>query len=295
MSADLIALAFIVGFIAVLAAVRFFKTIDADFWGSARTPLGAGLLAGVLLRILDLPRPLHTVVAGVVLTIVALYVRLTGDESEPADGMILGAISGAAAALPLVVQGEAELLTFAECVLAGAVSGFGITIAVFHVAAKLRQVALDIVTAAGAVGAAWLADVGHRVRITDLELAIAAAALIPLIVVIIVFKQYPDVRAELRHEASLGFIEDSDVRPTAHPLLRLGRGGWLDAEAHREFVRTANRIALRKRQQRNRPDERARLYQLEIIKLRMHLQEMSRIDRAAAGDEVHSDTMHVSE
>jgi len=43
-------------------------------------------------------------------------------------------------------------------------------------------------------------------------------------------------------------------------------------------VRIANRIALRKRQQRNRPDEMARLYQLEIIKLRMQLQQMARID-----------------
>ncbi len=89
---------------------------------------------------------------------------------------------------------------------------------------------------------------------------------------------WPDVRAELRHEASLGFIDDSDVGPTAHPFLRLGRAGWNDAGAHRQFVRIANRIALRKRQQRNRPDEMARLYQLEIIKLRMELREMSRLD-----------------
>ena len=81
------------------------------------------------------------------------------------------------------------------------------------------------------------------------------------------------------------------------PLLRLGRGGWIDAHAHRAFVRIANRIALRKRQQRNRPDEVARLYQLEIIKLRMQMQEMSKIDHAAsrarAGreDELRSDTM----
>src|SRR6185436_5668235 len=49
--------------------------------------------------------------------------------------------------------------------------------------------------------------------------------------------------------------------------------------AHREFVRLANEIALRKRHQRGRPDDTARLYQLEIIKLRMQIQEMSKIDR----------------
>ncbi|HEX2120988.1 MAG TPA: hypothetical protein VHL59_05030, partial [Thermoanaerobaculia bacterium] len=49
---------------------------------------------------------------------------------------------------------------------------------------------------------------------------------------------------------------------------------------HREFVRIAHRIALRKRQQRGRTEEVARLYQLEVIKLRMQLQDMTRIDRA---------------
>ena len=60
-------------------------------------------------------------------------------------------------------------------------------------------------------------------------------------------------------------------------------------------MRLANRIALRKRQQRDRTDDEARLYQLEIIKLRMQIQEMSRIDRAVlnagAGEEGSSDTM----
>jgi len=43
----------------------------------------------------------------------------------------------------------------------------------------------------------------------------------------------------------------------------------------RVFVRLATLLALRKRQQRLRPDEVARLYQLEIIKLRMQIQEMA--------------------
>ena len=53
----------------------------------------------------------------------------------------------------------------------------------------------------------------------------------------------------------------------------------MDKRAHRQFVRLANKIALRKRQQRDRNDSMARLYQLEIIKLRMQIQEMSKIDR----------------
>jgi len=84
---------------------------------------------------------------------------------------------------------------------------------------------------------------------------------------------------ELAHEAAIGVIDADEVRTTAHPILRFTRAGWSDAAAHREFVRLANRIALRKRQQRNRPDDTARLYQLEIIKLRMQLKEMANIER----------------
>jgi hypothetical protein len=135
---------------------------------------------------------------------------------------------------------------------------------------------IDAVTAIAAIGIAYLPSVpAFRDRVT----MIIVAAAVPLFIVIAVFRQWPDVRAELRHEASLGFMTDADVRATAHPLLRLGSGGWTDKHAHREFVRLANKIALRKRQQRDRTDSMARLYQLEIIKLRMQVQEMSTIDR----------------
>ncbi|HEV8658308.1 MAG TPA: hypothetical protein VGS96_06735 [Thermoanaerobaculia bacterium] len=282
MSDPVLALLLVISLFIAIAVVRFFKTLDGDFWHAAATPIFAGIAAGVLIRLLDLGASLRPVVIGIVVTIAALYSRLTGEESEPADGMLLGAASGAAASLPLVINTDWELQAFATCVIAGAVAGYGIVFAAFHVADKLRQLFLDIVTAAIAAGAAHIPLALSRAGIDERRTAIAVAALVPLLGVVTVFKQWPDIRAELRHEASLGFIDDADVRPTAHPFLRLGRGGWNDSSAHREFVRLANRIALRKRQQRNRSDEMARLYQLEIIKLRMQLQEMARIDHATA-------------
>jgi hypothetical protein len=269
-------------FFFVLLVARFFKTLESQHARAVRTPVIGGAAAGVVLRFLD-AQPVAT---GILLTVVALYARLTGEESEPTDGMLLGALSGATAALPLVIDGEGRPLVVAECVLAGAVAGFGITLAVFHVADKARQIAVDAATAAAAVGAAFLAPLLLRSGLTERQIAIGAAAAVPLIVVATVFHQYPDIRAELRHEASLGFIDDGDVRATAHPFLRLGRGAWIDKHAHREFVRIANRLALRKRQQRNRSEETARLYQLEILKLRMQLQEMTRIDQAARRGEL---------
>lgn len=287
MTDPVLAFVLIVCAFAALIAVRFFKTLDQELWEVWTTPVIAGVISGVLLRLVS-TAPVAT---GIVLTLAALYVRLTGHESEPVDGMLVGAASGAAAAVPLVIHSDAPCRILAECLIAGAIAGFGTTFASFHVNDKLRQAAIDTATAVAAIALAFAA---HYIR-DDRATAIVVVIAIPLIALVMVFQQWPDVRAELGHEASLGFIRDADVTRTAHPLLRLGSGGWADRKAHREFVRIANKIALRKRQQRTRPDEVARLYQVEIIKLRMQLQEMSKIDRdvisASANEEVRSDTM----
>ncbi|HUP48439.1 MAG TPA: hypothetical protein VNA04_06590 [Thermoanaerobaculia bacterium] len=300
MTDPVLALVLILAFLVAAAAVRYFRTLESDFWGASRNPLLAGAIAGVLVRFAAGEQALQVTALAVMLTLAALYSRLTGEESEPADGMLLGALSGAAASVALVVDGDQPLRAFAECLLAGAVAGYGITFAALHVAEKTRQILWDVVTAAAAMGAAWTPALLVRLGVPDRRIALGTAALVPLVVIGAVLRQWPDVRAELRHEASLGFIDDEDVRPTAHPILRLGRGGWTDAGAHREFVRIANRIALRKRQQRARPDLRARLYQLEVMKLRMQLHQMSRIEHAqsagAAGEgQGASDTMRTSE
>ncbi|HYS52506.1 MAG TPA: hypothetical protein VER58_01925 [Thermoanaerobaculia bacterium] len=287
MTDPVFALVLIVSAVASLLAVRLFKTLDSnlDVW---MTPLVAGVASGVLLRLIGIASPYAI---AIVLTLAVLYVRLTGHESEPIDGMLLGAACGATAAIALVIHSETECRVVAECLLAGAVAGYGTTFAAFHVTDRLRQLLIDAATAVAAIGVAYIP---HFIR-DDRASAMAAVILVPLIALVTVFQQWPDVRAELSHEAALGFVKDTDIRRTAHPLLRLGSGGWADRRAHREFVRLANKIALRKRQQRNRPDDIARLYQVEIIKLRMQIQEMSRIDRdvvtASNSAKVRSDTM----
>ena len=293
MTDPVLTLVVLTGFLALMAVMHFFKTLDGDLAAAWRTPFLAGLAAGIVLRLAGAPQPLWL---GLLLSAAALWSRHTGHESEPIEGMVMGSAMGAAAALPFLFGGgELDARIAASSILAGAVAGFGITFAAFHVAAKLRQLLLDAVTAAIAVGAASLPAVLAARGIRDQEMLLGVAVLLPLAVLVTVFQQWPDVRAELRHEASLGFLDDADVRTTAHPILRLGRGGWTDRRAHRQFVRLANRVALRKRQQRGRSDEMARLYQLEIIKLRMRIQEMSRIDHAVLtarrDEEGRSDTI----
>jgi uncharacterized membrane protein YeaQ/YmgE (transglycosylase-associated protein family) len=284
----------IVGFIGAAAAMRWFKTLDRGFGRAARTSIVTGLISGAVILLADGTKA-RTLAIGITLTLSALYVRLTGDESEPSEGMLFGGVTGAAATVPLLLLAADPARHLAENLLAGGMAGLGITFAALHVVSRGRQLILDAVTGALAVGAAALPGISG---IASRDAAVAVAAALPLLVLATVFKQWPDVRAELLHEASLGFIDDADVRRTANPFLRLGKGGWRDRTAHREFVRLANRIALRKRQQRHRPEEVARLYQLEIIKLRMQIQEMSRINTAVAAqggslaeEEGASDTM----
>lgn len=287
MTDPVLAFVLIGGSFVALLAVRFFKTLESAVWDVWATPVIAGLVCGVILRFSsDAP-----VVIGILLTLAALYVRLTGHESEPVDGMLLGAASGLAATIPLVLDGDRPCLILAECLVAGAITGFGTTYAAFQVTDMMRRAIIDVATAIAAIGVTY----GLHFLGNDRIIAIIVSAVLPLIAIVTVFQQWADVRAELGHEASLGFIKNIDVRRTAHPLLRLGSGGWTDRKAHREFVRLANKIALRKRQQRSRPDEIARLYQVEIIKLRMQIQKMSKIDRdvvsAAQLTEIPSDTM----
>jgi hypothetical protein len=282
-----------VAFLALMALMHWFKTLDTDLWPAWRRALALGVLLFIVLLITRMPTP---VVIGVLVTFGALYLRHAGHETEAIDGMILGSVAGATATIPLVVSAAHEPRILATGLIAGAVAGYGITFAASHVTDRKKQIALDVVTGIAAIGVAWLPRLAAvNEGVPESRFLLVAAGVLPLFVLIATFRQWPDVRRELRDEASLGFLSDADVRPTAHPFLRLGRAGWTDRRAHREFVRLATRIALRKRRQRSRSDDAARLHQLEIIKLRMQLQEMSRIDRAmhnrAVAGEDSSDTM----
>ncbi len=267
-------------FAALLA--RYFKSLESDGWDAARAPIVAGAVAGVALRFVhEAPVP-WAVMAGVLLTAAAWYARMMGHESEPVDGMLLGSLAGAAAAVPLVIDSQDPCSAVASCIAAGAAAGYGLPYAALHTASKSRRLLDDLVTAAAAVAAAWLPAYLKAERgIDSVTLAIAVASSIPLLAIATVFVQWPQVRHELRDEAAHGFLSEDDVRLTAHPLLRLGSGGWNNAEAHRQYVRLANKIALRKRQQRGRRENLARIYQLEIMKLRMQMQQMNDAGRLA--------------
>ena len=79
MSDPVVALLLVISLFIAIAVVRFFKTLDGDFWRAAASPIFAGLAAGVLIRLLDPSTTLRPIAIGVVVTIAALYSRLTGE------------------------------------------------------------------------------------------------------------------------------------------------------------------------------------------------------------------------
>ena len=175
MSDPVLALILIPALFTILAAASWFQTLDTRFVREAGVPLLAGAAAGVALRFSDrLPIP-HAVAAGLLLTATALYVRLTGEESEPSDGMLLGAAAGAAAGA-LFLGGDEPLLRIPECVLAGAVAGYGITLGVTHSRNRLRQLAIDVLTALAATATAAAPGFAVRNGIAGRQAALAAAA-----------------------------------------------------------------------------------------------------------------------
>src|SRR5437879_1840576 len=148
MSEPLATMVILLAFLAVLALVHFFKTLDADLWHAWRNPVAAGLVIGIALRLAHLS---HPIALGILLTIAAVYARHTGRESEAVDGMLIGGAMGAVAALPFALSEVEAPRAGATAILSGAVAGYGITFAAFHVAERRRQLIIDAITAIAAV------------------------------------------------------------------------------------------------------------------------------------------------
>jgi hypothetical protein len=70
-------------FLAAMAAMHFFKTLDSDLGPAWRTAVVMGIVVALVLFIV---RDLYPVVGGVALTLAALYVRHTGGRPRHSTG-----------------------------------------------------------------------------------------------------------------------------------------------------------------------------------------------------------------
>jgi len=181
----------------------------------------------------------------------------------------LASFTGLGMALMLVAFRSTDLwLDIARVLLAAAAVGLAFT--------GWRKTA---VAAAVGFGVGFLAAMAPRLLVAAgipaRSMAVAAAALVPVILLINVVRRWSVIRRELADESRLGLFGDSDIERVAHPLKRLRKGKGENKDAHLRFVQLATSLAMRKRQQRTLPETDARLVQLEILKLRMELSEMT--------------------
>src|SRR5262249_54539398 len=153
--------------------------LDTGFGRAAASPILSGIATGIVICVAGRFTGLLAVVTGAAITLAAMYVRHTGDESEAPEGMLLGALIGASAALPLAFTGENELRHFSECAIAGTIAGYGVTFAQFHVMDRARQLLLDVITAVAAVAGASLPAIVERAGFRQRSLAISVAVAIP--------------------------------------------------------------------------------------------------------------------
>lgn len=252
---------------------EIFKNVEPDWGSTLISPLRTGVVAGCAgaLTTYLLPAVPVPVIGGTVMTLAAAYLERKGLHGEALDGLLTGSIAAfPAATLLVLLPGGDPLLDMAGFLMAGALGGFVISLVASRWSVNQSLVAACVIPAAILI--AWL-PVLVASNATPEATATAVALLPPAAVFVAVFLRWPALRRELLSESGLGMIERTEIDAASNPLRRLFRGRWADRATRRRFVSVANTLATRKRQQRVASSELQTLHQLEILKLRMELQE----------------------
>lgn len=298
MNGDLLpALAAVVLAPLVFSAVKYLQELRVD----PRLFMRRGVLGGVTIAVAAwIPtffagKDLHgSLLVAVAIVISMWLIRAREVDADFTEGMLIGALAGVIGGTlgMLAAKGTAtEVTTFA---VAGALGGA----VIFAATLRLRRARAAIAIVAAI--ALWLAlEPLERAagRVANPAMPIIAVVTVAATAAVATIARFPALRRELRTEASLGLLSQTDADAVTHPLKRFQNAHWRDREARRAFVRVATEIAVRKRRQRRMDSATARLYQLEVLKLRMELQEIQQVEAAVrsafAGSELNpsSDTM----
>lgn len=258
------------------------STLDGWLWRWYRLSLIAGACAGTILLAPPLmSHPIGRVAAvAVTMTLALVWVRGVVHDHTGSDAVLTGAALGSSAAVPWLIAADSTAPSVAFVCLAAAVAA---SVADLHAADRLWGALAALAASVTAAAAASFVQP-------------PPAALLAVAIVIIVWTlAATSVRArlletELAEEAALGVIDEREIRGALHPVLRLLPRGWRNREARWRFVELANQLAIRKRRQRKLPPELARLQQLEVMKLRMELAEVARVERLAGRSDAGSET-----
>lgn len=262
----LTALAAVVTGLVLAFAARWYKRLELTPASLGAAAAGGALTGVATLALQPFGNRIVTDSAPLaVLLVLASWIQRRDADLDATDAALAGSFSGLAAAAIVLPASDQPLH---DLVRLGAAGPIAVTAAWFAVSRSK--------TAAWAGGVVLLAALAAFAREIPPRMAGAVALAVcigPAIAAVAsVLRLRGTIATELDEETRLGVFDAAEVVSVAHPIRRLRFGVWPDAVARRRFVQIATELAIRKRQQRRMSAEAARLYQLEILKLRMELQ-----------------------
>lgn len=259
-----------------------FRDLGVDWELLTVRPLITGATAGLALAAAAHFRgpEVLLMVTGSAFTIAALYFARNSMTGEPVDSIGTGTMIAIGSAIPLMAAAALTLDTAAAVVLAAPVALVLVARSYRH--AQPVRAGLQFTALAASSAAAFVPRSVEQLGVRDLHVAIAIGLIAPVTIAATVLQRWPMLINELMDEARLGLFPAEDIARVSHPLRRFSRGGWAEKNAARHFVRISTKLAARKHQQRSMSPDTARLYQLEILKLRMELKNILNVERSYA-------------
>lgn len=263
----LAALAAVMTGLAFALAVRWYKRLELAPGSLSAAAAGGTLTAVATLALQPLGnRNLADAAPLAILFLLASWIQRRDADLDGTDAALAGSITGLVAAAIVLPMSDQPLNDVARLGAAGPIA----VGAAWFAASRGKAVA------AWFGGAALIAAVAAMARVIPPRAADEIAVVICLGPALAAFASVLQLRdtivSELGEETRLGVFDAAEVASVAHPFRRLRFDAWPDAVARRRFVQLATELAIRKRQQRRMSAKAARLYQLEILKLRMELQ-----------------------
>jgi hypothetical protein len=268
-------LALVTAIVAALsfALVRAIQHLRLGFQPWLAPAIAGGIAAGVAHEFLESHALLHKVTVAAAFVAVAWFVSVRHADAAFSDGIFAGAVSGTIAA---IIASVASAATQGEIAMFPALGSIAAAI-VFAVPVASRLTRSALAAVAVLVTVFIWTPIGS---ILESQTPLVVIAVIALAGLVADLARWPAMRRELAEEARLGLIDFADAAVIFHPIRRFRLSQWRDRQARREFVRLATSLAELRLRQKRMTAAAARLYQLEILKLRMQVEQMEQVEAA---------------
>ncbi|HVT03552.1 MAG TPA: hypothetical protein VHL58_09295 [Thermoanaerobaculia bacterium] len=260
----------------IALGARYFRTLATDSGSWTATRIAKGLAAGVITLIAAAWTGSILYPAAILTSLAAVWSRGDERELDLMDAALSGTVVGCGVALPIVMGANTDS-SFVPAVIVLAI----VVSAAAHFFASTRAWVRVLVLTAGVGSGLLILNASTALPVKALPWSVGiATGITPLLTLGSVFARWPSALRELKDETRLGFFDHQEIRRTVHPIRRLSLSMWRNRDARRRFVQLSTDLAMRKHQQRTMGSGVARLYQLEIMKLRSDLREIEGVERS---------------